>query len=256
MFASNPGAVGPPFLTGVHGFSSKDVWAVGAGGIVSHYDGTTWTTTCLGIGDNCSGLLTNGEPLLSVWGSSSADLFAVGAYGTIIHFDGQQWVKMTSGTTLTLYDVWGSSGSNVYSVGMNSSTAAWVVLHYDGTSWQKVDADPALLNRSTGVWGGGQGDVYVVGDFTTHFDGSSWQRLPVPINYSMIGVGGSSSKDVFIVGSFGAVMHWNGSTWKAYDGLLDPSSSLGLETVWTDGQSVFIVGHTQPLGIIITGLRQ
>jgi hypothetical protein len=119
LFASNPVAIGPPQLFGIYGFSKDDIWAVGVGGIVTNWDGVKWMTICLGVGDNCNGLLSRGEQLTAIWGISSKDLFAVGDKGVIVHYDGQKWTKMESGTDLTFFDVWGSSSTDVYAVAMD-----------------------------------------------------------------------------------------------------------------------------------------
>ena len=63
-------------LSGVWGSSGSDVFAVGVGGTILHYNGGVWTTMTSGV--------TNS--LFGVWGSSGSDVFAVGTGGTILHF--------------------------------------------------------------------------------------------------------------------------------------------------------------------------
>jgi hypothetical protein len=66
-------------LQGVWGSSGSDVFAVGSGGTILHYDGTGWSAMSSG---------TNGL-LGGVWGSSGSDVFAVGLHGTILHYGGR-----------------------------------------------------------------------------------------------------------------------------------------------------------------------
>jgi hypothetical protein len=82
-------------LYGIWGSSSMDVFAVGYGGTILHYDGVKWSVMNSGTT----------KYLLGVWGSAGTDVFAVGEAGTILHFDGIDWSPMESGTTLNLYDV-------------------------------------------------------------------------------------------------------------------------------------------------------
>jgi len=63
-------------LTAVWGSSATDVFAVGWGGTILHYDGTSWQLMTSGTGNNFN----------AVWGSSATDVFAVGEYGTILHY--------------------------------------------------------------------------------------------------------------------------------------------------------------------------
>ncbi|MDY7018536.1 MAG: hypothetical protein SU899_00440, partial [Chloroflexota bacterium] len=68
-------------LRDIWGTSSTDVFAVGGGGVILHYDGISWT------------LMNSGTTydLYGVWGNSSNDVFAVGDTGTILHYDGTSW---------------------------------------------------------------------------------------------------------------------------------------------------------------------
>jgi hypothetical protein len=61
-------------LYGLWGSSQKDIFAVGKGGAILHYDGSTWSSEASS---------TNAE-LRAVWGSGG-EVFAVGAGGTILH---------------------------------------------------------------------------------------------------------------------------------------------------------------------------
>ena len=61
-------------LFDVWGTSSTDVFAVGSGGTIVHYNGNTWSTMTSGTIQHFYG----------VWGTSSSDIFAVGTGGTII----------------------------------------------------------------------------------------------------------------------------------------------------------------------------
>ena len=63
-------------LTGVWGTSGTDVFAVGAGGTILHYNGTSWSSMTSGTTNTLSG----------VWGSSGTNIFAVGASGTILFY--------------------------------------------------------------------------------------------------------------------------------------------------------------------------
>jgi hypothetical protein len=92
-------------LHDVWGSSGSDVFVVGDGGTILHYNGNTWSTMTSGTTNWLSG----------VWGSSGSDVFAVGG-STILHYDGINWSSMSSGANYLL-DVWGSSSSDVFAVG-------------------------------------------------------------------------------------------------------------------------------------------
>ena len=94
-------------LVAVWGSSSSDVFAVGFGGVILHYDGNAWSTM-------------TSDPFKfyeRVWGNSPSDVFAVGFDGTIMHYDGNAWSNVASGTSNPLGGIWGSSSSDVFVVG-------------------------------------------------------------------------------------------------------------------------------------------
>lgn len=146
---------------GVWGASETDVFAVGAGGDVSHYDGVSWEAM-----PNPAGM-----PLFDVWGTSARDVYAVGFDGIIIHYDGNQWVMVDSGQVTghlsALRGVWGASTSDVLAVGGynlwgdEAGAHDCVITRSDGGTWT-VQASPTTLNLADVF--GLDGVVYAVGD--------------------------------------------------------------------------------------------
>jgi hypothetical protein len=65
--------------------------------------------------------LPQGDTLNALWGNSANDVWAVGEPGVILHWDGRAWSKMTSGTTLPLFDVWSSQGGDVWATGRDGA---------------------------------------------------------------------------------------------------------------------------------------
>jgi hypothetical protein len=106
----------PAQLSGIWGSSPTDVFAVGAGGTVLHYDGTAWT-------EQPSGTT---KDLGTIWGSSPYDVFALGA-GTVFHYQGDVWTEEElpdAGYTYYLADIWGSGPGDIFAVGYKG-----IVLH-------------------------------------------------------------------------------------------------------------------------------
>src|SRR5262249_6197639 len=65
-------------LAAVWGTSKADVWAVGAGGTILHFDGTTWAATPSGTT----------EAIYAIWGSGPTDLWAVSSAQKILRSTG------------------------------------------------------------------------------------------------------------------------------------------------------------------------
>ncbi len=255
------------FMHGVWGTGPNDVWAVGYGGTILHWDGTAWspvpsgTTESLaapwGTGpDNVWITGTTGtilhwdgtawspsvsgatENVRGLWGSGPDDVWAVGNAGTILHWDGVTWSAFPGVTSYTLFRIWGSSANDIWAAGQSPITGAGIIVHWDGASWSP---DPvAVPFPAAGVSGTGPDDVWVVGaPGILHWDGSRWTALPSPGDRGLLGVWANTPTDAWAVGSSGAIVHWNGSAWSP----VPTATSENLIQVWGSGaDDVWAVG--------------
>ena len=226
-------------LFGVWGSGPSDVFAVGAGGTILHYDGKSWSSQTIGTQD-----------LLGVWGSGPADVFAAGS-GTVLHYDGSGWSIQLNAPALTITGVWGSGPTDVYSVvgientsGCGTILNCGFVLHYDGRSWT---VPPSLPNGTsqilTGVSGSGPADVFAVGNGGTivHYDGTNWSPQTSGTPNNLLGVWGSGPADVFAVGA-AAILHNDGKSWTSQT-IGPPATQITFSSVWGSGPvDVFAVG--------------
>jgi len=146
-------------LAAVWGASASDVWAVGAGFTVVHFDGSAWRT-----GPAAPDGVT--ADLLAVGGSGHGDVYFVGRGGVVAHLgsDGTV-VTQPSPKPYDLYGVWASGPSDVYAVGDYG-----VILHSAGDgNWTLQESgtrDPLFA-----VDGSGPADVFAAGRVGTflHF---------------------------------------------------------------------------------------
>ena len=210
--------------------SGSDVFAVGQGGIILHYNGSAWSAMTSPVTGN----------LYSVWGSSGRDVFAVGDAGKILHYDGSAWSTMTSPATGYVFSVWGTSSSNVYAVGYDGVKGT--IFNYNGTSWGAIPigAGPALR----AVWGSDNSHVFAVGDSATilFYNGSIWSAMASGgTTDQLIGVWGSSSSDVYVTSqTTPEIFHYNGTAWSQ-------TSTLGLIAnawgIWGSSyKDIYVVG--------------
>ncbi len=196
-------------LMGIWGSDSNDIFAVGFGSKIFHYDGLEWSSTDRGP-----------LRLLGVWGSGPNDVFAVGDRGAglggvILHYSGEKWSEMSSGTTEARSAVWGSGPADVWTFDWSPSQST--IMHYDGVNWLKVEKHAAPFSAIGSVWGSGPKDVWAVGWLnrsTTgvihHYKGSEWKIARQDVEVGFNGIWGSGPNDVFVVGGSGTILH---STW-------------------------------------------
>lgn len=211
-------------LNDVWGASLQELFFVGDGGVILHWDGVNWQAMNSGVS----------EDLRCLWGFSTRDVLAGGAGGVILHWDGVTWSAMNSGTSDEVVALWGSSPCNVWAVAYSS------VLHWDGQNWSVVYTDPDGHDLHD-VWGLGPEEVYVVGrhGILLRWDGTRWQDI-FDLDYNLNGVWASASNDLHVVGSLdpARMFHWDGTRWEETLG-----GQWSLKCIWgVSAQEVYCSG--------------
>lgn len=234
-------------ISSITAVSDSDVWAVGEGSLLAHFDGSIWTVS----------ELPEPSALYGVWASGPNDVWTVGNFGAIGHYSGT-WSAITLPDDPSLFAVHGTGPLDVWAVGSHSGIDG-AVYHFDGMQWLEVPVDanewlesvyaatpsdvwiagrngvvlrgnasgfvpvtiPVATSESqsfSSVWGTGPNDVWLLGDTDTlHFDGSTWTRLE-PIGFT---IAGRSATDI-VAGAYTAANHWDGTVWKEDFGLSEP----------------------------------
>lgn len=218
--------------------------------LVAKYNGKKWEII----------FVDETAPILrKIWGSSSNDLFACGLGGIIYHFDGTNWTRMESGTTERLDDIWGSAPDDVYACGGEGSTMQNVILHYDGIKWQSICELVDLCNgiTSKAIWGSGKDNIYIETGRASYQGNleDTWEEINIRNDNTEIRrISGSSSFNVFQVGPFGLILHYNGKYWHRY-GLYNKPHGDVFKSVKVIGNHVYVVGDTETSsrGIIFKG---
>lgn len=193
--------------------------------------------------------LPTGTPLLNwVHAFSADDVYAVGEEGTVVHFDGAEWVTETPTTTEDLWGVWGAQPDDVWAVGGRGvAEGQATLLRRQNGRWSRQPL-PDLVRSGVfalyKVWGTSASDVFVVGQrgAILRFDGATWREEGAGVSQDLIAVWGSSPNEVVAVGGRG-----NGVA-AVWDGNTWSSFELaplpGLNGVWTDGPGkAWVVGE-------------
>ena len=185
-------------ITGLSGVASNDLWAVGWGGLILHWDGTTWTQVASTVTEN----------LNAVFAASANDAWACGNAGKVIRWNGTVWAPVTSGTSEALNGVWGSATDSVRFVG-DASTR----LRFNGTAI--VADNPSSIFFFTAISGSASDDVWAVGlsGELARWNGSAWVESAAPddVRYNAVLV--VSKTEAWAVGENGVMIRWNGASW-------------------------------------------
>jgi len=205
-------------LYDVYGSGANDVFAVGADGLIMHYDGSGWSAARFdgsSVADEPLGapvIPARRIALRALWGLPSQGFtVAVGDSGTVLYHDGDQWNVFSVPMAAGLTDVWGTSLSNFY-----ATTSDGRLLRWNGSALSEVAGVQAPGALHT-VWGTSSSNVYTAGDggILYRYDGSSWTRIRLPTRATIYAVWGTSANNVFAGGADGALYRYDGSTWAA-----------------------------------------
>lgn len=213
----------------IWGASATNIYVVGGGGYIVHFDGAKVTPMYSGT--------TTG--LDAVWGTSATDVYAAG--GLLLHYDGKSWKKMTSSTVKSIYGIWGTSSTNIHAVGLQGAVA-----HYDGKAWAWSKAP--ISGHLNDVWGSSASEIWAVGSKETilRFNGKQWSASFTGTNKGYFhSVWGTSHSDVFAVGynygvSKGIIYHYDGNKWNP---MTSGTTSILYSTWGTSPSNVYAAGY-------------
>ncbi|MGA2624142.1 MAG: hypothetical protein ABSF91_09835 [Bacteroidota bacterium] len=253
-------------LSAIYGFSASDIYAVGEGiypnpipppnfldsSLIIHFDGNQWNEA----------YIKRRRYLADVSGSTNHNVWAVG-WGTnsIYHYDGIQWtgdsiqMSIPIGGFFQIYSTSVFSDSEFYALAEthinNLAEDIYYLLHHYQGAWSLIDSaiiEPGHIETKWGysrLWKSPWGKLYSVGEGVYEWNQNQWISI-FDSNISLIDIFGTSENNIFVVGQFGKIYHYNGTDWFQFTQF--PPASISLTTewffgVWTDGQEVFIVGQ-------------
>jgi hypothetical protein len=236
----------------------KAIWAISAnqilltnGGAIATYNGTTTTLDC-----RMNSFLTGA--INKLYATSAQDIYAVGNNGTIVHYSTGTWRRVESGTQVSLNDVWGGSnrwvGENVVVVAASNKfdpgEKKLIRIHSNGLvdslSW------PMQSRRIHSVWFDGQSSVFTSGGGVFRLRGGGvWDEQPISLIFTNR-IRGSSASNIWVVGDFGIVAHFNGYSWHEFPEL---SISGIYQSVSVKDDLMVAVGSLGSRAVVVRGMR-
>jgi hypothetical protein len=212
-----PGAMG---VTAVWSFAPDDVWA--GSQIMLHFDGSAWTQ----VATPTAGFAAD------FWGFAPDDLYAVTGV-SLLRWNGSAWSTVDFGGAIVptdLQSIWGTSDDDLWlGDALNSQ-----VFHWNGSVWVTTIAQTVDVEDLWGVPGGPGGPLYASGTFgISRFSGSAWSSATgAAIMGGASGLWGFGAGDLWAVGSFGTLAHWDGAGWTDTTPIDNANFLPGGESVW------------------------
>jgi|SRR5579863_9804512 len=232
-------------LSAVAAISTNNVWAVGYGGLIEHWNGVSWNIV------PSSNNVPSDNVLTGVAAISANNIWAVGYYfvassdipQTLIeHWNGVKWSVIPNPNVGSfenyLNGVTAVSANNIWAVGEydSSSTLGYQTLieHWNGTRWGVVSS-PNIgsgYNQLNAVAAVSANNIWAVGEAASatlieHWNGTRWGVVSSPNIGPNSGILNAvavlSANNVRAVGSQSSssgstqtlIEHWDGTTWSA-----------------------------------------
>ncbi|MBL8923500.1 MAG: hypothetical protein JNJ54_31895 [Myxococcaceae bacterium] len=219
----------------VHGFSKDDVWAVGASGVVTHFDGTRWRVE------------REGGPatLFGVFGTAPSALVAVGGVVSVsapaplvLRRTASGWgevAALPATDARAFFKVWGRSPDDLVLVGERGLLGR-------GTPERLTLASLPVTDRLTTVHGNAT-ETYVVGGLQRpvllRLEGGQWKPLAAPGTPQLLnGVAVNGAGDVVIAGLDGYLAEGRAGDFTQ----APPVTNLGLHAVTPTSTGFVAVG--------------
>lgn len=264
----------------ISALSSSDLWIVGQTSnqqpLLAHWDGNSWMRIAL------SNPQVRGTTLNAVAALSTDDVWAVGSTFSgdgktasrkplAAHWDGNTLhmvpVPSVDSSDDGLSSIVAISTNNVWAVGYKGNMP--LILHWDGAKWkedQSLNLVSTTFEKSSlvGIAATPQGKIWAVGyyqrgsccppdnePFVVRLYDGKWNVVTTPTFGGGIlpnAVTAIADNDVWVVGSWGLTLHWDGTAWtNVPNPLKDTGYTLNSVSAETS-QNVWAVGGTDTGG--------
>lgn len=207
---------GGPSIKAVFAFRDNNVLLTD-GGSIARWNGSTF------VHYPCMPRVLRNGTIRRIWGTSENQFYVVGLNGTIVRYNNGIWQRLESGTSLHILDIWGESVSGqteVLAIASHSTATREIKLLKIVGGTVETLSDSGIVEPAVRLWFRSTKKYYAVGSgiYTKGLlSEPRWSGGPLMITeYFSSDVTGIDTNDIFIVGAFGDVLHYNGSTWRQY----------------------------------------
>ncbi len=264
-------------LNDVAMISTTDGWAVGDGGRIYRYNGSSWRAV--------TSPTTNDLNEIKMLSPTSG--WAVGHHGTTIRYNGSSWVNVATPTDNHLYAADFRDMANGFAGGRNG-----VLLYYSSGSWKQLNSPTTRHIQGIDVLGayiwlaGNAGEIWLVGgawplkypsgtgndlydiefydmslgfavgayETVCAYNGTRWTRVHQgPVVLGLMAVDIVSPTDVWAVGGQGIALHYTGSVWTYAQTpvtvTLNGVSFVDAQNGWAVGDGGFIIRYRTGTGV-------
>ncbi len=191
------------------------------------------------------------------WGNSKNNLYFCGLAGLLLYFDGHNVQLLESLTKGNISDIFGviNSFNNKQSIFYAVNNLLFnedhkIIEILPNKSTRQFPWKPDIEIES--IWFDDKNNFYACGEGVWYLKNNEWKRIQAIPPIFTRKVRANHENDVFVVGDFGLMCHYNGLDWHIYPSLVPNSSLLSVDVkedlvviVGTDGSHAYIIKGTR-----------
>jgi hypothetical protein len=223
--------------------SPNDVWFSPA----THWDGKRYK-----FYEDIRPMLKGG--LRRMWGDSKR-MYIVGDSGGIYHFDYKSYNRIDMpGLTYAVNDVWGS-GDTAFCVASewlfdNTPTRVIRLVGTQGT----YACEQNVPRAGASIWFMSPQRMFLTADGCASWENGKWTRIVNPPGWKgfKVMVRGSGYNNIFMIGHYSSVAHYNGASWRTID-MNDPNYLYHFKACAVLQDDVYIIGRKWLAGVLLHG---
>ena len=168
----------------VWGTSANNVWVVGAGGSIMHWDGALFSPVQSGTGSD----------LFSIWGSGPNDIWVGSTSGLVLRWNGTTFTPTAITGSQDVAGIWGSGANDVWFLDGTATLRRW-----NGSTFAAVSTGAGVA--LTALWGSSANDFWVTTTNGTvlHWLGTAFSIGPSSTTSLLTAIWGTAATDVWAV---------------------------------------------------------
>lgn len=244
MITGYGGLIHPSVINAVFAFSNNNIWAFSIAGSYAHFDGFVWKSEF--VNQRQGGIY-------KIWGSSPENIYFIGTNGSMTHYNGNSFSLLSTGTTVNLLDITGTDDKTVWVSGYMTDDFKRIFMKYENGAFQVISR-----NWIFGIWANpaNPDQLWTLDDLylqkrSVKSPGTVKKQLK-GITYFPMAIAGTAENNIFVVGHYVSIVHYNGSTLKTYHQLINEGKLYRLQVT---PNKVYAVGDLDNIPIVITGSR-
>lgn len=248
------GSIVSSIINTIFAYTINDIWTFSIAGSYSHWDGNQWATEFV---DQRNGSANK------ILGTNDNNIYLMCNDGGISFYNSISWSLIPSGTDLNFYDIYENQDENnsheiiciAAKQSVNSNKKNFRIENNSITELN-VNGIPSSIR---GIWFKPGEKYYVVGSgmfYKNNINSNeSWISFGGSVTpYYTNSIDGNDVNDIVVCGTYGELLHFNGSDWKSYQKELEMQAG-SYRTIKIKGNLLVAVGYDSPKAVITIGRR-